>query len=197
MEWLILILIVVAIVLITKGLKAAKTANAEEDEAEQRAEAEMLEDSDFVNKGMQILSAMLELSSEGTSSIGVFCVHLQDNSFLFQNKVRSDSFAYSVKYIDEYIYAPNGKMQSSNREVFEHQLNGILKRAAEKEDRLKEIVRFADLNIKYYLDPEDHYDEWVVFEKKLPVPSKAHVRALKIEVEKKYPNDRRISFHGG
>ena len=59
-------------------------------------------------------------------------------------------------------------------------------------------TRFEDLHISYYPDPEDSFDEWLAFEKRMSIPSQAHVAALKKRVEEMYPAEikaKRISLH--
>ena len=157
---------------------------------------ESVKNSEFVESALQIVRFMVHISKM-KETIGPFFV-AQQNGLLFNVRVRADSWVFEVKRPDDGVRRPDtNEIIKTYQELFLSEMDSILENVA-KETGVPMTTRFEDLHISYYPDPEDSFDEWLAFEKRMSIPSQAHVAALKKRVEEMYPAEikaKRISLH--
>ena len=109
----------------------------------------------------------------------------------------ADYLIYLVKHLNDGVRDAKGNIVRTYEEMLEDDLDEIVEEAKKTEQRLEDVSLFSELGISYRLDPEDEYDEWMIFEKQIYIPNRAHVEALKLAIEKSYPDyigHKRISF---
>lgn len=186
MEWLIIILIVVVVY-----YKVLKPKRIERQEAYWNQQVNEASNSDFVNEGMQTLAVMLALResdklTDKRADRGLFCV-TQGTQFLFQLYVRADSLIFLIKHQGDGVRDRWGNIICPYEKILADNLDSVVNEAKKKEPRLETVGKFENLDINYMVDPEDEYDEWMIFEKQIYIPSRAYVEALKLEIEKNYP----------
>ena len=195
------VLIIILIVVVIYYYKVFKPRRMKEQEAYWDQQVNEAIEGDFVSEGMQTLAVMLALCgskklAEKPADIGIFCV-AQGDQFLFQLKVRADYLIYLVKHLNDGVRDAKGNIVRTYEEMLEDDLDEIVEEAKKTEQRLEDVSLFSELGISYRLDPEDEYDEWMIFEKQIYIPNRAHVEALKLAIEKSYPDyigHKRIRF---
>lgn len=152
--------------------------------------------SDFVNRSMKILAFLMSCNESGTGTIGPFCFK-KDAQLLITAKVRLDSLVFLATNLGDGIrIKTDGTILKTYETCLEEDLNSMTKEAVKFDDRLMSVRCFNDLGINYYPDPEDAYNEWMVFEARfaIPSPTTLYMRALDMEIKNHYP-DVRISVN--
>ena len=144
-------------------------------------------DSDFVRSALPVVALMVELRAR-KNTIGPF-FSAQKTEFLFRAKVQEAAWVWDLKRPDDRVRCPSaGETVRTCRELFLSEMDALTARAAEHVSAGADALRFGDLEISCFPDPEDLYDEWVVFEKRIAIPGKVHVDALRKKVEELYPH---------